>query len=124
MYVFRNGPPPSSTKSGRPFHVGATPVAPQFQHGEVLLAVTLRSVTISEFLDIPQFLQENIVMVPRLGHHISLSNPFQFVIHERPYHSTLHNPHTANIVKYPPNYIVTSSNSQHKMGTADLAEPD
>jgi hypothetical protein len=43
------------------------------------------------FRSFPQFLQANAGRVPKIGHGRFLPNPFEFIIHLSPYHSTLYN---------------------------------
>jgi hypothetical protein len=54
--------------------------------GSSLVRVT--SVLTELFRDISQSLQANSGTVPRFGQHRFLGNPFQFIIHPAPYHST------------------------------------
>jgi hypothetical protein len=49
--------------------------------------------------DLPQSLQANAVIIPRIGHEYFLPNPFQLVIHRSSYHLTSHSLDTDSIIK-------------------------
>jgi hypothetical protein len=51
------------------------------------------------FHDVPQSLQTNSGIVPRLGHSRFLPSPFQFIIIRLFYHPTLYNLDTESIIK-------------------------
>jgi hypothetical protein len=52
------------------------------------------------FTVFPQSLQANVGTVPRLGHNHLFPNPFQYIIHQPPYHSRLYIPDIDSIIKY------------------------
>jgi hypothetical protein len=61
-----------------------------FRRCSVWILTGAPAILMDLFCGIPQSLQANDRIVPWLNHECFLPNPFQFIIHQSPYHSMIH----------------------------------
>jgi hypothetical protein len=81
----------SPFKIHRPWPVLNLRTLGPMEAGYLINILTRRLAILTEiFHGLPQSLQEDRNSTLKLGHDCFLPNPFQFIIHVPPYHSTLH----------------------------------